>query len=29
LSRIRLTGDDIAQFRHIPRGRPRPPKREN
>jgi len=21
--RIRLTGDDIAQFRHIPRGRPR------
>lgn len=24
--RIRLTGDDIAQFRHIPRGRPRPPK---
>src|SRR5215831_21238837 len=23
--RIRLTGDDIAQFRHIPRGRPRPP----
>jgi hypothetical protein len=27
--RIRLTGDDIAQFRHIPRGRPRPPKTEN
>ena len=24
--RIRLTGDDIAQFRHIPRGRPRFPK---
>src|SRR5438105_15833764 len=23
--RIRLTGDDIAQFRHIPRGRPRFP----
>ncbi len=22
--RIRLTGDDIARFRHIPRGRPRP-----
>ena len=22
--RIRLTGDDIAQLRHIPRGRPRP-----
>ena len=21
---IRLTGDDIAKFRHIPRGRPRP-----
>jgi hypothetical protein len=27
--RIKLTGDDIAQFRHIPRGRPRPPKTEN
>ena len=27
--RIRLTGDDIAQFRHIPRGRPRPLKTEN
>ncbi len=27
--RIRLTGDDIAQFRHIPRGRPRPPRTEN
>jgi hypothetical protein len=27
--RIRLTGDDIAAFRHIPRGRPRPPKTEN
>ena len=26
---IRLTGDDIAQFRHIPRGRPRFPKTEN
>ena len=24
--RIRLTGDDIAQFRHIPRGRQRLPK---
>ena len=24
--RIRLTGDDIAQFRHIPRGRARFPK---
>ena len=24
--RIRLTGDDIAQFRHVPRGRPRFPK---
>ncbi len=24
--RIRLTGDDIAQFRHIPRGRDRFPK---
>ncbi len=24
--RIRLTGDDIAQFRHVPRGRPRYPK---
>ena len=23
---IHLTGDDIAQFRHIPRGRPRFPK---
>ena len=29
LSRVLLTGDDIAQFRHIPRGRPRPPKTEN
>src|SRR3989442_7999475 len=28
-AQIRLTGDDIAQFRHIPRGRPRPPKTEN
>jgi len=27
--RIHLTGDDIAQFRHIPRGRPRFPKTEN
>ena len=27
--RIRLTGDDIAQFRHIPRGRPRYPKTDN
>ena len=26
---IRLTGDDIAQFRHVPRGRPRFPKTEN
>lgn len=25
-TRIRLTGDDIAQFRHIPRGRARYPK---
>ena len=25
-TRIRLTGDDIAQFRHVPRGRPRLPK---
>jgi hypothetical protein len=24
--RIRLTGDDIAQFRHVPRGRARLPK---
>jgi len=24
-----LTGDDIARFRHIPRGRPRPLKTEN
>jgi hypothetical protein len=24
--RIRLTGDDIAEFRHVPRGRPRFPK---
>ena len=24
--RIRLTGDDIAQFRHVPRGRQRLPK---
>jgi hypothetical protein len=29
LSRVQLTGDDIAQFRHIPRGRPRPPRTEN
>lgn len=29
LHRIRLTGDDIARFRHIPRGRPRPSKSEN
>lgn len=29
LSRILLTGDDIARFRHIPRGRPRPLKTEN
>ena len=29
LTRIRLTGDDIAAFRHIPRGRPRPDKIEN
>jgi len=28
-ARIHLTGDDIAQFRHIPRGRPRPTKLEN
>ena len=28
-AKIRLTGDDIAQFRHIPRGRPRFPKTEN
>jgi hypothetical protein len=28
-ARIRLTGDDIAQFRHVPRGRPRFPKTEN
>jgi hypothetical protein len=28
-ARIQLTGDDIAQFRHIPRGRPRFPKTEN
>src|SRR5262245_8593366 len=28
-ARIHLTGDDIAQFRHIPRGRPRFPKTEN
>jgi hypothetical protein len=27
--RIHVTGDDIAQFRHIPRGRPRFPKTEN
>ena len=27
--KIRLTGDDIAQFRHIPRGRARFPKTEN
>src|SRR6266487_2704756 len=25
-ARIRLTGDDIAQFRHVPRGQPRFPK---
>src|SRR2546428_3305905 len=25
-ARIRLTGDDIAQFRHVPRGRERFPK---
>src|SRR5262245_44896338 len=29
MTRIQLTGDDIAQFRHIPRGRPRPLKTEN
>jgi hypothetical protein len=29
LSRVLLTGDDIARFRHIPRGRPRPLKTEN
>ena len=29
LNRVLLTGDDIAQFRHIPRGRPRPPRTEN
>jgi hypothetical protein len=28
-TKIQLTGDDIAQFRHIPRGRPRFPKTEN
>jgi hypothetical protein len=28
-TRIQLTGDDIARFRHIPRGRPRPPSTEN
>src|SRR4029079_3192388 len=28
-ARIHLTGDDIAQFRHIPRGRQRFPKTEN
>jgi hypothetical protein len=28
-ARIKLTGDDIAQFRHIPRGRPRLPKTED
>jgi hypothetical protein len=27
--KIRLTGDDIAQLRHIPRGRERFPKTEN
>jgi hypothetical protein len=27
--KIRLTGDDIAQYRHIPRGRARFPKTEN
>lgn len=29
LTRVHLTGDDIAQFRHLPRGRPRLPKTEN
>ena|ERR1051326_2331306 len=29
LSRIHLTGDDIAQFRHIPRGRARSAKAES
>jgi hypothetical protein len=28
-TRIHLTGDDIAQFRHVPRGRERFPKTEN
>jgi hypothetical protein len=28
-ARIQLTGDDIAQFRHVPRGRERYPKTEN
>ena len=28
-AQIHLTGDDIAQFRHIPRGRQRYPKTEN
>jgi hypothetical protein len=28
-ARIHLTGDDIARFRHVPRGRPRLPKDEN
>lgn len=28
-TRIRLTGDDIAQFRHVPRGRARLAKTEN
>jgi hypothetical protein len=28
-ARIHLTGDDIAQFRRLPRGRPRLPKTEN
>jgi hypothetical protein len=29
LTRILVTGDDIAQYRHIPRGRPRPSSAEN
>ena len=28
-TRIRLTGDDIAAYRHIPRGRARFPKTDN
>jgi hypothetical protein len=28
-ARIHLTGDDIARFRHVPRGRPRVLKDEN